>query len=155
MTFLHWASWSVFVSVFYWPKSLFIWKIKVKFCKMIGAITSSRIYKNYRVMVFNATFNNISVASWRSIWLMEETGVTGVNHRPAASHWQSLSHKVVSGTPRMSGIRTNNVSTDWILIIQLQMYHNIPRSLWNSIAQPGKRIPLKTIGMILVSALLQ
>jgi len=26
-------------------------------------------------MVFNATFNNISVISWRSVLLMEETGV--------------------------------------------------------------------------------
>jgi len=26
-------------------------------------------------MVFNATFNNISAISWRSILLMEETGV--------------------------------------------------------------------------------
>jgi hypothetical protein len=39
-----------------------------------------------RVMVFNATFNNISVISWRSVLLVEETGVTGENHRPAASH---------------------------------------------------------------------
>ena len=28
-----------------------------------------------RVMVFNATFNNISVISWRSVLLVEETGV--------------------------------------------------------------------------------
>jgi hypothetical protein len=28
-------------------------------------------------MVFNATFNNISVASWRSVLLVEETGVPG------------------------------------------------------------------------------
>jgi len=28
-------------------------------------------------MVFNATFNNISVISWRSVLLMEETGVPG------------------------------------------------------------------------------
>jgi ABC-type uncharacterized transport system permease subunit len=34
-------------------------------------------------MVFNATFNNISVISWRSALLVEETGE---NHRPAASH---------------------------------------------------------------------
>jgi hypothetical protein len=27
-----------------------------------------------RVMVFNATFNNISVISWRSVLLVEETG---------------------------------------------------------------------------------
>jgi hypothetical protein len=44
------------------------------------------------VMVFNATFNNISVASisWRSVLLMEETGVPGENHRPTVSHWQIL-----------------------------------------------------------------
>jgi hypothetical protein len=28
-----------------------------------------------RVMVFNATFNNISVLSWQSVLLVEETGV--------------------------------------------------------------------------------
>jgi hypothetical protein len=32
---------------------------------------------------FNATFNNISVISWRSVLLVEETGD---NHRPVASH---------------------------------------------------------------------
>jgi uncharacterized DUF497 family protein len=32
------------------------------------------------VMVFNATFNNISVISWRSVLLMEETGVSRENH---------------------------------------------------------------------------
>ena len=39
-----------------------------------------------RLMVFNATFNNISVISWRSVLLVEETGVPGENHRPVASH---------------------------------------------------------------------
>ena len=33
-----------------------------------------------RVMVFNETFNNISVISWRSVLLMEETGVSRKNH---------------------------------------------------------------------------
>jgi len=32
--------------------------------------------------VFNATFNNISVILWRSVLLVEETGVPGENHRP-------------------------------------------------------------------------
>jgi hypothetical protein len=32
-------------------------------------------------MVFNATFNNISVISWRSVLLVEETEVPGENHR--------------------------------------------------------------------------
>jgi hypothetical protein len=39
-----------------------------------------------RVMVFTTTFNNISVISWWSVLLVEETGVPGENHRPAASH---------------------------------------------------------------------
>jgi hypothetical protein len=37
------------------------------------------------VMVFNATFNNISVTWWRSVLLVEETVVPGENHQPAAS----------------------------------------------------------------------
>ena len=51
-------------------------------------------------MVLNATFNNISVISRRSDLLVEETSVPNENHRPAASHWQTLSHNVVSSTLR-------------------------------------------------------
>ena len=43
-------------------------------------------------MVFNATFNNISVIRWRSVLLVEETGVPEENQRPVASNWQILSH---------------------------------------------------------------
>ena len=39
-----------------------------------------------RVIVFNFTINNISVISWQSVLLVEETEVLGENHRPAASH---------------------------------------------------------------------
>jgi hypothetical protein len=38
------------------------------------------------IMVFNATFNNISVISWRSVLLVEETGVPGEYYQPAASY---------------------------------------------------------------------
>ena len=38
------------------------------------------------IMAFNATFNNISVISWRSVLLVEETGGPGENQRPVASH---------------------------------------------------------------------
>jgi hypothetical protein len=34
----------------------------------------------------DATFNNISVISWWSVLLVEETGVPRENHRPTASH---------------------------------------------------------------------
>jgi hypothetical protein len=54
---------------------------------------------NSSVMVFNANFNNISVISWRSVLLVEETGVPGENHRLVVSHWQTLSHNVVENTP--------------------------------------------------------
>ena len=46
------------------------------------------------VMVFKASFNNISVL------LVEENEVSGENNRPVASHLQTLSHNVVSNTPR-------------------------------------------------------
>ena len=51
-------------------------------------------------MVFNAAFNNISVISWCSVLLVEETGVPWENHWPAAGHLQTLSHKVVLSTLR-------------------------------------------------------
>jgi len=52
-------------------------------------------------MVANAAYHTISVISWRSALLVEETEVPGENHRPAASHWWTLSHNVVSSTPRL------------------------------------------------------
>ena len=36
----------------------------------------------------------------------------GEKQRPAASHWQTVSHNVVSSTPRPSGVQTHNVSGD-------------------------------------------
>ena len=63
-------------------------------------------------MVLNATFNSILAIQWRLVLLVEETGVPGENHRHVASHWQTLSHNVVSSTSRLSGIRSRNVSGD-------------------------------------------
>ena len=51
-------------------------------------------------IMFNATFNNISAISWRPVLLVEETRVPGENHWLVASHWQTLSHNVVSSTPQ-------------------------------------------------------
>ena len=54
------------------------------------------------VMVFSATFNNISVISWQSVLLVEEIRVT-----------DKLYHiNVVSSTPCLSEIHTHNVSDD-------------------------------------------
>ena len=37
-------------------------------------------------MAFNTTFKNMSAISWRSLLLVEEMGVPGENHRPAANN---------------------------------------------------------------------
>ena len=64
----------------------------------------------YDVLQINATFKNISVISWHSILLVEETGGPGENHRPFTSHWQTLSHTVEHLT--LIEIRTHNISGD-------------------------------------------
>ena len=60
-------------------------------------------------MVFNATFNNISVISWRSVLLVEET----------------LSHNVVSSTSRLSGIRTYLVIGTSCIDSYISNYHTM------------------------------
>jgi hypothetical protein len=62
------------------------------------------------LMVFNTTFNNISVISWRSVLLMDETGGPGEDQWPFASHWQTLSHNVVHLA--LIEIRAHNISGD-------------------------------------------
>jgi len=46
----------------------------------------SDIIWRVRIMMFNATFNNISAISWRSVLLVKETGEHSENHRLVASH---------------------------------------------------------------------
>ena len=60
---------------------------------LLSTIKQVNITKNHyilyfwvRVIVFNATFNNISVILWQSVLLVKETGVPGENHRPTTSH---------------------------------------------------------------------
>jgi hypothetical protein len=62
------------------------------------------------LMVFNATFNNISAISWRSVLLVEETGRLGESYLPVASHWQTLSHNVVHLA--LIEIRTHTIGGD-------------------------------------------
>jgi len=60
-------------------------------------------------MVFNATFNNISVILWQSVLLVEETGAWR-KPRTLPQVTDKLYHImfiVVSSTPRLSGIRSH------------------------------------------------
>jgi hypothetical protein len=52
------------------------------------------------LMVFNATFNNISVTSWRLVLLVEETEGPRENHRAVAGHLA------------LTEIQTHNISGD-------------------------------------------
>jgi hypothetical protein len=48
-------------------------------------------------MLFNTTFNNISILLWFSVLLVEEiAGVPGENHLSVTSQWQALSINVLS-----------------------------------------------------------
>ena len=59
-------------------------------------------------MVFNATFNNISVISWRSVALVEETRIPRENHRP-----DQLFHIMLYLVHLiMNGVRTHNINAD-------------------------------------------
>ena len=60
--------------------------------------------------MLNATFNNISFISWRSVLLVKETGEPGENHRPVVSHWQILSHNALHLA--LIEVRTRNISGD-------------------------------------------
>ena len=39
------------------------------------------------ILVFNATFSNISTILWQPVLVVEEAGVPGGNHRPWGSNW--------------------------------------------------------------------
>ena len=51
------------------------------------------------VCLFDGVKRHFStILSWQSVLLVEVTGGPGENHRPVASHWQTLSHNVVHFT---------------------------------------------------------
>ena len=111
------------------------------------------------VIVFNATFKNISVISWRSVLCVEETGWPGENHRPVTvtdklyyimlytSPWSrfELTTSVVVGTDSIGNCKSNynaitSTTTPHLLFeifkIKLSFYVRVVQisfSIWNKI----------------------
>ena len=82
-----------------------------------------------RVMVFNATFHNISAILWQSVLLVEETEVPCENHWSVVSHWRPLSHNVASSIPHTAGFKLPTlvmVGTDLIVINQTTIWSQRP-----------------------------
>ena len=50
------------------------------FCELLSFSAVVLQGVSFFFMVLNTTFNNISVISWQSVLLVEETGVLGENH---------------------------------------------------------------------------
>ena len=65
-------------------------------------------------MVLNATFNNISVTSWQSVLLVEETGLPRENTTNLLQVTDKLYHIMLAvlSAPFLSMIRTHNISND-------------------------------------------
>ena len=73
----------------------------------------SKCFICYMVLLGFVVYN-ISVISWHSVLLVEETGLPVENHQPVASHWQTLSHNVVWSAPRLE--RGSNFTTLIVVI---------------------------------------
>jgi hypothetical protein len=65
------------------------------------------IKKEVRVVMFNATFNNISVISWQSVLLVEKT-----TDLPQVTY--KLSHNVVSSAPYILNLNRDSIDTKFM-----------------------------------------
>ena len=75
---------------------------------------SSRIVEPW---VLNTTFNNISVISWQSVLLVEETG---------ENHWPTLSHNAV----HLALIEIQIPFIEWVIVVYCQPSNFSATSLW-------------------------
>jgi hypothetical protein len=70
----------------------------------IMCVSERDLLMHYGFIVFNSTFNNIPVISWRSVLLVEQNAVT--RRKPPTCH---KSHKLYYIMYRLSGIGVHNI----------------------------------------------
>ena len=68
------------------------------------------------MLVFNATFSNISAIAWRSVLIVEEAGVRGENNRPWTSNF--ITSNCESSAPYFCNLQ-NRARTYAVLVIGL------------------------------------
>jgi hypothetical protein len=68
---------------------------------LISKVFLITVVNRVRVMMFYATFNNISVISWRSVLLVEETWSTQRKSKSLTSKFQPIFHKSKTNDNRM------------------------------------------------------
>jgi hypothetical protein len=88
----------------------------------------------------NCSFNNIfQLYRDGQFLLVEETGVSGENHRPATSHWQTLSHNVVHlaldcrsrNDKRVCSICVSIISLFETWLSKVDIYFYVDMFYWN------------------------
>jgi hypothetical protein len=89
-------------------------------------------------MVLNATFNNISVISWRSVLLVEETGE---NHRPAVSRWQPLLQSLLDLYTICQTEKGKHRLILWNFAVKIHIYLNIGMDSNWWVLKPDFRLP--------------
>jgi hypothetical protein len=105
MCFLIWVYIFIEFLIFLWTKIVFF---SPYFTHSKQSIHSNHGYRRKQLYIFvmqlnqdspliyvisHCFFNNISAISWRSVSLVEETGVPGENHRSVANHWHAFIRK--------------------------------------------------------------
>ena len=77
------------------------------------------------LMVFNATFNNISAISWRLVLLVEEIGGPGENHLPVAE-LQSFRTITISYPVLLNRVRRSPVESGGLILVYMYIKWCIP-----------------------------